>query len=148
MNEEYSFDRGNLTGPVYQLSDAVYANDLKAVKHILDGGLNVNAYDYEHGTALSWAADEGHLDLVKFLIERGANVNAVDDDGWAPLHDAVQSNHTEIVKVLLEHGADVSIAATETFAGFTPLMMARQHGNVGMMELLEKYGAKQQNLSH
>ena len=56
-------------------------------------------------SALSMAAEGGHLETVKYLVFGGSNVHANDD---AALRDAASRGHLEVVKYLVEEcGADV-----------------------------------------
>ena len=44
----------------------------------LDKGADVNAKTRYGATALTFAADKGHIEVVKLLVSRGADVNAQD----------------------------------------------------------------------
>lgn len=57
-------------------------------------------------TALSIAAQGGHLETVKILIEAKANALSVDDDNLTPLLSAVKAGFQEIAMYLLDHGAN------------------------------------------
>ncbi len=79
---------------------------------LLDEGVDVNTKFRYGATALSYAADRGHLDVAKLLVDRGADVNARDTFYNAtPLTWAVspamgrKPQHPDIVRLLLEHGA-------------------------------------------
>ncbi|KAJ7595602.1 ankyrin repeat-containing domain protein [Mycena floridula] len=62
--------------------------------------------DMFHPTALSQAAQEGHLEIVKFILEHGVDVNA--KAGWrgCALGAAAAEGKIEVVEYLLNHGAD------------------------------------------
>lgn len=57
-------------------------------------------------TALSIAAQGGHIGTVKLLVEARANITAVDDDGFTALLNAVKFNFFEVASYLLENGAN------------------------------------------
>src|SRR5262245_33926039 len=95
-----------------ELSAAARAGIAAEVKRMLDAGVDVNTEFRYNRTALSFAADRGHVEVVKLLIERGADLNVKDTfynataltwainpaQGRTPKHD-------EVVRVLLQHGA-------------------------------------------
>jgi ankyrin repeat protein len=80
-------------------------------KKLLDEGVDVNTKFRYDRTALSFAADRGHVDVVKVLLERGADVTMKDTFynatalTWAvsPAMDR-KPQHTDVVRLLLEHG--------------------------------------------
>src|SRR5215510_2883433 len=92
------------------LSEATRKGDAAAVKKLLDEGVPVDTKFRYDRTALSFAADRGHVEVVKLLLARGADINAKDTFykasalSWAvsPAMDR-KPQHTEVVKVLLEH---------------------------------------------
>src|SRR6266702_5988082 len=71
---------------------AAKKGDVKAVKELIDKGADVNAATPYGATALSYAADKGHLEVVKLLLANKANVNTKDTFyketplGWAISH--------------------------------------------------------------
>lgn len=73
-------------------------------RSLLDRGAAVDARGFFGGTALHWAAGNGHRAAVDLLLERGASRTAIDDEfnetpsGWA---DAL--GHAELA-ALLEPG--------------------------------------------
>lgn len=86
---------------------AARKGDAAAVKALLDKGVDVNTKFRYDATALSYAADRGHLEVVKLLLERKAGVNVKDTFyGATPLIWAAQKGHAEVVRALLEHGAE------------------------------------------
>ncbi|KAI1120636.1 hypothetical protein F5Y10DRAFT_289506 [Nemania abortiva] len=107
---------------------------------LLDGGMYVDEVADERscdittsGTALHFAASNGHLELVRLLLLSGANVNAVGyrkisrrtprgnsrgnyNAGWTPLHSSVAAKNLEISQVLIDHGADVNAEFVSFFS--------------------------------
>jgi ankyrin repeat protein len=59
-------------------------------------------------TALSIAAQGGHIGTIKLLVEAGANVSSVDDDGFTPLLNAVKSGFYKVAAYLLDYGANAN----------------------------------------
>ena len=59
------------------------------------------------GTALHWAACNGHVDVAKVLIENKIHINANDKDGKTALHFAACFGKVDVAKILIEKGADV-----------------------------------------
>ena len=94
------------------LAAAARKGDATTVTKLLDEGVDVNSKFRYGTTALSFAADHGHLEVVKVLVARGADVNVKDTFyGATPLTWAVspamtrKPEHAEIVGVLLKAGA-------------------------------------------
>jgi ankyrin repeat protein len=114
----------------------------EAVKALLQKGADVNAKDDMGRTALMFAAINAHDETVKVLLEYGADVNTRANDGATPLMLAATCGATEIVRALLNQGADLNGSFVQT--GKTALMLAEEHGYVGIAELLKQAGTERQ----
>ena len=92
--------------------------------------------------ALWWSARNGHIVVVQTLLDRGTNPNNKKDlgDGSSPLMQAVLGGHIEIVKLLLSHQADPN---AHDLLGKSVLKLAKEKENSGMIEILQKAGAKE-----
>jgi hypothetical protein len=92
--------------PEAELLVAVRAGNTAAVKALLAGGAPADAkYRYDR-TALSFAADRGHLEIVKLLLDHGADPNARDTFySMAPIGWAATHGHVEVAGLLLARGA-------------------------------------------
>ena len=84
----------------------------------------------------------GLYDNVYNCIERDKiNINQRDDDtGNPPLIVAVEENQKEILTLLLNHGADPNI--TDWTGKNTALDIAEQKNHIGLIEVLQKKGAR------
>jgi outer membrane protein assembly factor BamB len=91
-----------------ELWSAAKKGDVKAVKDLLDKGVDVNAATEYGVTALSYAAEKGHSEVVKLLLANKANVNTKDTFyKSSPLEWALnRKNNDEIILALVEAGAD------------------------------------------
>ena len=86
---------------------AARTGDLKAIKHYIEAGGDVNALDNGFQlSAMSWGALHGQTEIVQLLIESGAEVNIKSGDGATPLHSAAFFGRTDVAKLLLENGAN------------------------------------------
>lgn len=94
-----SIRNGNLT--LLNEAIAAGANVNNKAKTILDDGPQAEFGGY---TALSMAAQLGHLEIVQALINAGANVNASN----TPLTLAAFYGHSAMVEVLVREGANVN----------------------------------------
>ena len=125
------------------LSDAARKGDAAAVTTLLDEGVNVNTKFRYDRTALSFAADRGHVEVVKVLLARGADVTLKDTFynatalTWAvnPAQDR-KPQHTEVVKLLLDHGGFSAEALSAALQAATRAKLD------DVVALLEKAGAK------
>ncbi len=115
----------NSASPIAEeLWAAARAGDAAKVTAALDKGADVNAKTRYGATALTFAADRGHIEVVKLLIARGGDVNAQDTFYQMRAVDmAVTNNHLPVVKLLLEHGSKGAPAV---------LAQAIQRGNVAL----------------
>lgn len=96
-----------LFGGAAPLQIAAYADQLDAVKFLLDHGADIhNRSEWKNTEAVEKAAWTGAADVVEFLLDRGATVNGTDRDFTdSPLYNAATSGHADVVKILLAHGA-------------------------------------------
>jgi outer membrane protein assembly factor BamB len=108
-----------------ELWAAARAGDTARVGAALDKGADVNAKTRYGATALTFAADKGHIEVVKLLIARGADVNVQDTFYQMRAVDmAMMNNHADVVTLLLERGSKGA-------AGVLP--QAIQRGNVALV---------------
>ena len=149
--------------------DAVRKGDVAAVEKALAAGVAVDTPFRYNRTALSFAADRGHVDVVRLLLAKGANPDATDSFynqsslGWASSPAQTRRpEHAEVVKLLLEKGAkckeralnaaigagDVAMAQVILASGGLPpsllsdsLAAAKKNGKSEMASVLEKAGA-------
>ncbi len=111
-----------------ELWAAVRAGDMARVTAALDKGADVNAKTRYGATALTFAADKGHIEVVKLLIARGADVNVQDTFYQMRAVDmAMMNNHPAVVTLLLERGSKGA-------PGLLP--QAIQRGNVALVAVL------------
>jgi hypothetical protein len=92
------------------LREAVFQENIPAVKFLVDHHADPNVRDVKDGTtALSWAAQTGQTQVVKALLGAGADVNVHDTfSGMTPLGAAAGAGYVEIVRLLIAGGADVN----------------------------------------
>jgi ankyrin repeat protein len=87
---------------------------------------------------LAVAAHNRRLGVVRLLVERGANINARGRGGRGvtALRYAAELGHEEVVALLLSKGAQ---ANTREDDGKTPLMLASEHGYLGVVKMLVQH---------
>lgn len=106
------------------LRAAAWQGDLAAVSALVEHRVDLNVWDQWGRTALSQAAEAGHLDVVRALLDAGAWVDPHDDYDTCetPLIAAARSGHLDIVRLLCAAGADptrhgfISQQTAESFA--------------------------------
>ncbi len=95
---------------------AVLANNLEAVRVLLDKGARVNARvagvngsfgDYTGTTPLLIAAQRKYGAMAMLLIDRGADVTAADHYKLTALHYAAKRGDEALARCLIDEGADV-----------------------------------------
>ncbi|XP_076468904.1 ankyrin repeat, SAM and basic leucine zipper domain-containing protein 1-like isoform X2 [Babylonia areolata] len=95
---------------------------LECVQLLIGKGVDVNAHDRHHMTALMCAAREGRLEIVRLLLDNGAEIDRQDFRGWTALSWATHREKLGVVKLLLERGADKNKKHTD---GLTAIDLAR-----------------------
>jgi hypothetical protein len=108
--------------------------------------IDLETTDQNNSTILMHAVSANNLNIVKeIIIKKKSNINAQDGikklyGGNTALHLAVLFADVEMVEFLLENGADYNI---ENYNEQTPLMISRIYNRKNILNLLEKYGAKE-----
>jgi ankyrin repeat protein len=120
------------------LIDAIKANDVAAVRTLIDKRVDVNAVQPDGTTALHWAVDRDAQEMVRLLIRAGADVKAANRYGATPLWLASLNGNAVIMGMLLEAGADAAAVSAE---GETALMVAARTGKLDAVEMLLSRGA-------
>ena len=82
------------------------------------------------------AAARGDREAVRTLLKGAADVNAAQGDGMTALHWAALNGDVEMTEMLLYAGANVS--AKTRLGGYTPLHLAAQVGNAGVIKPLDR----------
>jgi len=91
-------------------------------------------------TALIIAARHGNLGIVRTLAKAGADIHVQTKYGDTALTAATYFCHPNVSEFLIEQGSDINVK-NHGF-GSTPLMLAADCNNVGIVDLLIKRGAK------
>lgn len=106
-----------------------------AVQMLLESKAKVQLKTRRLCSALSMAAEEGHLESVRLLLKANAwlDMDSPDTRGYTALHTAVENGHTAVAKELLNVGADARIPRNN---GWTCIMSAAYHGSTSMLQHL------------
>jgi hypothetical protein len=112
--------------------DAVRKGDVAAVEQALAAGVAVDTPFRYNRTALSFAADRGHVEVVRLLLAKGANPEATDSFynqtalAWASQPAQTRRpDHAEVVKLLLARGAKGAARAFGNAVGANDATMAQ-----------------------
>jgi uncharacterized protein len=117
---------------------------LEILRLTLAAGADLRSTNRYGGTALIPAAHYGHVEVVREMLRTKVDVNHINRLGWTALLEAIILGdggpaHTEIVRLLLRHGAKPELADHQ---GVTPLMHARQRGQLPIAAMLQAAGAQ------
>lgn len=99
--------------------------------------LEVNELNLDGRSALSAAAENGHLAAAKLLVERGGCVDTRDANGETALWWASRNGHTQVVELLLELKASTELGDPDNQ---TPLCAAAQKGHDAVVKALLENG--------
>ncbi|PKS10137.1 hypothetical protein jhhlp_001887 [Lomentospora prolificans] len=143
---ELLFHRTNLAGPypdsieqLLPLHLASYFGILEVVKILLlTHKVEPDLRDASYRTALSWAAEFGHVDTVTMLLDHGAAVNWEGTRGNI-LSYAIREGNERVVKLLLDRSAD--------FRRFFQLHHACRCGSEPIVRLLLDKGVEVSTLN-
>ncbi len=113
-----SSSNDNSALPKLGIHEAVFTNNIEALKQHIKANSDLNKKDDYGSTPLSVAATFNKVEAAKLLIKGGANINETGADGSTPLHTASFFCRTEIVQALLDAGANKEI---QNNFGATPL---------------------------
>ncbi|KAK4196138.1 ankyrin repeat-containing domain protein [Triangularia verruculosa] len=113
------------------LIKAAKENDAEEVKRLLDQGEDVNVRDeaYYGQTAISWAAEKGHLGIVKILYEHDARLDILDCDGNSPVYWAIEKDNTSVIEYFLANAKEKDLTH-KCGAGRSLLFVATEFGVV------------------
>jgi len=132
------FERGFQTGEPSALMIAADHAQNKLVKDLIVRGANHSYEDQQGTSAITKAANKGHLTTLKILINAGANVN-VAPAGRSVLMYVVEDNNMLLSQLLIAGGADVNFRDN---SGDTALKIARRLGYFDLDLMLVQSGAR------
>lgn len=110
--------------------------------------LNINASTLNGRTAISFAAEGGHVSIIRLLLSKGANPNAQSINNRYPIIFAFERNHFNAVAALLRGNAYPYYSETTHFNALDLLLQACEVGHAGIIRILlqKKFVSLQQVL--
>ncbi|KAI5853212.1 ankyrin repeat-containing domain protein, partial [Morchella snyderi] len=97
--------------------------------YLHEDGVEVDYVQDRHGfTALHLACIKPAIEPIRLLLAHpcGNNPNILSNDLSTALHIAAKSADEDTIDLIVEYGADPNMV---NWAGYTPLMIAAEHGN-------------------
>lgn len=120
------------------LRAAVYSDDSKILKLLLEYGAKVNIRDDIGRTPLMAAVIGNKIDNVKLLLDYGANVNSfILETKETPIILGCMWADKKVVELLVEHNANINAQNTN---GYNALMVAIECGKYDIVEFLLEQG--------
>lgn len=117
-------------------------DDTRIVDMLVKAGANIENMNGEGQTPLIVAAQNGKTSIVSYLLDAGAHPHTLDNHGKNALHYAVKERHQDTARTLLT-GKNPIGADTPTQFFETPLDIAIENHDQGMVNLLQQHGATQ-----
>jgi ankyrin repeat protein len=127
-------------GPAQSLHEAVYANDLAAVKRLIAAGVDVRAPNAFGATPLMLAAVTADTQMIRTLLDAGADPDSRNAEGQTALMVVARTGNVEAARLLLRKGAHLD--AKEDWGGQDALMWAAAQSQPAMIRLLLSKGAQ------
>lgn len=122
------------------LHKAAQRGNVREIKRLLEGEVDVDAKDHKQRTPLYLAAAYGQDEAVELLLKHGANVDGQNFGvGITALFGAVLNNRIKSAKILIKYGTNVNFT-TSPFPQ-NPLHMAVALDHVKMAKILLGSGA-------
>lgn len=118
--------------------EAIEAGDVQALQRYLDDGGSVGLADPERGSLMFVAVYLERDEIAKLLIDNGADFLRESGRLYTPLELAVAEERMEILRAMLNDYPD---SVYHRRNGFTPLMVAAEHGAAESVKLLIERGA-------
>ncbi len=137
--------------PLHLVSRGKYGSHELGVgvaRMLLERGVDVNAPDKDHRTALHSASYFGDLEIARVLLDHGAKASwpsSEDDRAQTPLHLVFKNSYwfqhdgLGVAKLLLERGADINARDKDNA---TPLHLACYRGRFNIARALLDYDTK------
>ena len=111
---------------------------LEIVKLLPEMGADIHAVGGVYGgTALNYAAMNGHFEVVEHLLDKGAKMD-VSAPERNPLFGAIIHDHAAVGKLLIDRGIDMTVKYTWEWMGdMDALTFAEERGSTECVKLLK-----------
>jgi ankyrin repeat protein len=128
------------------LSIAVVSGQYEITEYLIRAGANVDYSPQKGENLLSASMRSGHVQITRALIQMAASVSRplTSSNSMTAIHLAAKLGLESTISDMVAVGADME---TRLWSGYTPLFIAVQAGNLGMVRHLRKHGGNIQSLS-
>ena len=126
--------------PTYQ--EYILHGSQEGVEYLYQNGYDINTLEY-WGSPLAVAARTNNVVTARYLIDKGADVDLGNAEGYesrTPLHSAAANNAVDVARLLIKNGARTDLRNNQNQ---TPLELARDRQQQGMIDLLTEYAVEQ-----
>ena len=125
--------------PARELAIASATGDVRNIRKIVEGGVDVDSIGQDGQTPLVLAVKFNQPDSVVALLDLGANPDhRVGSNRDSPVMSAANLGDSAILKILLDRGANPDFGAAW---GGAPIVSQAEHGDLEAVQLLVEAGA-------
>jgi ankyrin repeat protein len=97
------FNKTDVSTKLLLLAAEINSTDIIYVKHLLNNGADINAYNSEGNNILHMFALKGKLDLVEYLMKSKANLTLLNKDNFTAVDLALQNQHFQVARALRKY---------------------------------------------
>ena len=125
----YTITELNNTNNIIRNTNLIFAELL------INYNADLNVYDINKKTMLSYALQKNNIDIITLLIKNNANTDIYYDGKNTPLFYALHHNNVDLVKLLIKHNVNIDRMNQDREL---PIIYAIKHNQVRILKLLLK----------
>ncbi|MHB9147119.1 MAG: ankyrin repeat domain-containing protein [Candidatus Amoebophilus sp.] len=125
-----------------RLQEAIIMADEAQVREVIKAGVNTHIEDENGMTPLYVAADKGQLEIAKLLLraQQGSSIEGIAEFDSKASEETIKNMAESLIESVLQLKFKNKYINTSDEAGNTPLHLAAEKGQLGLVNLFLKHG--------